>query len=199
MSLQVSLIFSDFTLSATPSINTIAAGATAKYTIYVNPLYGFNQQVNLQLLSANPPATTPSFSPVSVTPNGTSPASTTLNITSQKYVEAATHVLPRPPKGKVPPLIFGLLCLAGLASLALGNRRQPRQGWLGSVWLGVRLATICLILTLNLALASCRSSTLVNSGTTPGNYTLTVEGVLSANTAVYRTTVINLDVTASTP
>ena len=101
------------------------------------------------------------------TPNGTSPTSVNLSISTVKYI-APTHTPPRFPNGKLPPLIFGLLSLAGLASLALGNRRRARHGWLGSGWLGVRLATLSLILALNLALVACRSSTLVSPGRPPG-------------------------------
>jgi hypothetical protein len=60
------------------------------------------------------------------------------------------------------------------------------------------LAAVSLILALNLGLAACRSSTLLISGTTTGNYTITISGTLVANTAVLRTTTTALAVT-STP
>jgi hypothetical protein len=91
-------------------------------------------------------------------------------------------------------LIFGLLCLAALASLALGKGRRLRHGWMG-----VRLAALSLILALNLALAGCRASTLVISGTTTGNYVITIQGTLLSNTAVVRYTTFNLSVTSSQP
>jgi len=198
--LQLNLMFKDFTLTATPSSNVIQAGTTATYHIFVNPLYGFNNQVNLLCDSSGlPPAATCTWSPNSTpVPNGTSPASVTLSLSTQKYV-APTHAPPRFPNGKLPPLIFGLLSLAGLASLALGKRRRARHGWLGSGWLGVRLATLNLILALNLALAACRPSTLVISGTTTGNYTITVSGTLASNNSVVRYTTLNLSVTSSVP
>jgi hypothetical protein len=107
--------------------------------------------------------------------------------------------LPRFPKGKLPPLIFGLLSLAGLISLALGNRRRSRLGWLGSYLLGLRLATLSLILALNLAMVACRSSLLIISGSTPGNYTITISGTLASNTAVQRFVTTALAVTSTNP
>ena len=79
----------------------------------------------------------------------------------------------------------------------MGKGRRARGAWLGSGWLGVRLATLSLILALNLALAACRPSTLAISGTTTGNYTITISGTLVSNTAVVRYTTLNLSVTAS--
>src|SRR5208283_6224227 len=131
------------------------------------------------------------------TPNGTSSSQITLNIATQTYVPITTHAPPRFPSGRLPPLILGLLCLAGLGSLALGNRRRARHGWLGSGWLAVRLATISLILALNLALVACRSSTLVQSGTTTGGYTITISGTLTSNTVVIRYVTLSLAVTSS--
>ena len=108
-----------------------------------------------------------------------------------KYVPTNPHGAPRFPGGKLPPILFGLLSLAGLISLALGNRRRARHGQFGSAWMGVRLATLSLILALNLAMVACRSSTLVISGTTTGNYTITIQGTLEANTTVVRYTTLN--------
>jgi len=96
------------------------------------------------------------------------------------------------PDGKLPPLILGLLSLAGLASLGLGRKRGRRQRWLG-----VRLALLSVVLALDLALVACRPSTLEITGTTVGNYTITIQGVLNSNTAVVRTTTLNLAVTSS--
>jgi hypothetical protein len=65
--------------------------------------------------------------------------------------------------------------------------------------MAVRLATLSLILTLNLAFVACRASTLVISGTTTGGYVITFSGTLTSNTAVVRTVVVDLAVTASNP
>jgi hypothetical protein len=196
-SLPLNLFFEDYTLTASPSSVTIPAGATAGYTILVNPLSGFNQAVDLAIYSGQPPASTPTFSPVNPTPNGTSPAQSKFSLGTAVYVPVTVHAPPRFPGGKLPPTVFGLLCLGALASLAFGNRRRARHGRFGTAWMWVRLATISLILTLNLALVGCRSSTLSVSGTTTGNYTITISGTMASNTAVVRFVTVDLSVTTS--
>ncbi len=199
-SLNMNIQFEDFTLTATPSIFTVQAGYPASYNIIVNPLYGFNQQIQLICeLSTLPPDSTCTFNPDTPTPNGLGPLSVPLSISTVKYIATNTHALPRWPNSKLPPLMFGLLSLAGLASLALGNRRRGHKGWLGSVWLGVRLVTLSMILALNLALVACRGSTLVQSGSTPGNYTVTLYGQLLSNTTVVRYTTLAVAVTSTNP
>ncbi len=198
-SLQVNLGFEDFVLTATPSSEVIQSGTNAKYTILINPLNGFDNQIQLAFYQASPSLAdaTYTWSNSQPTPNG--PTQVTLSIATVKYVPTTTHIFPGFPKGKLPPLIFGLLCLAGLASLALGNKRRGRQGWLGSGWLGLRLATLSLILALNLAMAACRSSVLVISGTATGNYVITIQGTLLANTAVVRYCTLDLSTTTTAP
>ena len=199
--LPINLLFEDFTLTPSPSNDTIQAGQNATYSIIGNPLYGFNQQILLACTQTTlPPNALCSFTPPEPTLNGTSPTSVTLSISTQKYVEPVpVHALPRFPGGKLPPLIFGLLCLAALASLALGNRRLARRGWFGSGWLRVRLATLSLILVLDLALVACRGNTLVVTGTVSGNYTVQIYGTLASNTAVIRYTTFSLSVTPTPP
>jgi len=199
---NLTLEFEDFSLNITPSSDVIQAGAPAGYTILVNPLFGFNQAVQLQCYSFSPGLADSScgFSPTSApVTNGTSPASVQLSISTAKYTPPTAHAPPRFPNGNLPPLIFGLLSLAALASLALGNRRRARQGWLGSGWLGVRVAALSLILVLDLALAACRASTLTTAGTVTGNYVVTIQGALASNTAVVRYATTNLSVTSSVP
>jgi hypothetical protein len=196
----LNLLFEDFTLSATPSTDTVQAGAAAGYTIIVNPLNTFDNQIQLACYSGLPPAATCTFGNATPTPNGSTPTSVSLSISTAKYIPpAAAHTPPRFPPGRLPPLIFGLLSLAGLASLALGNRRRARNGWLGSGWMVVRLATLSMILALNLALVACRSDTLVQSGTVTGGYTITISGTLISNTVVVRYTTVALAVTATNP
>jgi len=203
--LQLNLEFSDFTLTASPSSKVIASGTQATYNISANPLYGLNTNVNLIISSTSPAPGlsdyTYSFSPATVTLNGTSPTVSTLTINTTKYIAPTSpvHALPRFPGGRLPPLIFGLLSLAGLASLALRNRRRPRYGWRGAGWLGVRLATLSLILALNLAMAACRANTLAITGTATGNYVVTVQGTLASNTSVNRYVTLALSITQGQP
>lgn len=189
--LNLNLGFEDFTLTATPPIQTIQAGSTAAFTINVNPLNGFNQAVLLECFSGQPPASQCNWSQNPVTPNGTSPASTTLNITTEKFVQP-TGGVPRWPGGKLPPLIMGLLTLIAAASLALGRRHEGRR-----LWLSLRLGIITIILGLDLVLVACRSGILNIQGTTTGNYSVQIQGTLKSNTNVLRYTTLNVAVTAS--
>ncbi len=194
-----SLGFADYTLTVTPPIATVYAGTTGKYTILVNPLNSFNSGVLLECAAAGmPPGGSECIFPNGsqsqiVTPGPTSAASVALSVTTYKYV-APTHTWPWLPgsPNKLPPYILGLLSLAALASLAIGRKRGARRGWLA-----FRLAMLSLILCLDLALVACRSSVLEISGTTTGNYTLTLDGYLNSNQNVLRTTTFNLAVTAS--
>jgi hypothetical protein len=210
--LQMSLEFYDYTLTITPPSDIIQAGTVAKYTILVNPLNGFglpktasnNQQVQLECYQFAPPGSGLSnsdcnFSANPVTTNGTSPTSVQLSISTIKYTPPTTHVPPRFPNGQLPPLIFGLLSLAALASLAFGNRRRARHGGLAGGWLGIRVAALSLILALDLALVACRAPTLTISGTTTGGYVVTIQGELASNTTVNRYATTNLSVTETAP
>ena len=193
-SVQINLLFEDYTLSSTPASQTIISGSSATYTILVNPLNGLTgEQIRLACGNGAPPASSCSFSNATPSPSG-SASSIKLTLYTQKYV-SETHMPPPLPPGKLPPVILGLLSLVGLASLALSARRRARRGRLGPAWLGVRLAAISLILVLNLALGSCRPSALATSGTTTGFYTVTITGTLVSNEAVVRTTSIILTVT----
>ncbi|HMD83519.1 MAG TPA: SBBP repeat-containing protein [Terriglobia bacterium] len=201
-SLPISVEFEDFTLTPTPLARTIQAGGNAPYNILINPLYGFNSQIQLACTQHTlPQNATCTFTPTAQpTPNGTTSTQVALSISTVKYVPITTHVLPRLPNGKLPPLVFGLLCLAGLASLGLGNRRRARTGWLGSAWLGVRLATLSLIMAINLALAvACRAPTLAISGTPTGGYSVQISGTLMSNTVIVRYCTVALGVTQTAP
>ena len=62
------------------------------------------------------------------------------------------------------------------------------------------MGALSLIFALNLALAtSCRSGTIVQSGTTTGGYTIELTGELTSNTTVLRYVTIALAVTAANP
>ena len=158
--LQLNLEFADFTLTATPSVTPFRRAATAPYTILVNPLFGFNQKVQLQC-STGPPPGYPNCT-------STSPHSTSQlqwhqprechsvdqhgEVYSDDYACSASF----PPRQASALNFRAPLALRGLPPLAMGNQRRARRGWLGSGWLGVRLATLSVILALNMAMAACR-------------------------------------------
>jgi hypothetical protein len=195
--LQLNLYFEDFTVNATPPIQTIEAGTPASYTIVLNPLNGFDQRV--QLTCSNlPPDATCVFGNATPVLNGTSSTNVALTVNTVKYV-APTHAPPRYPTDKIPPGVWGLLGMLGLANLALGSKRRAQPGRWGCNWFGIRLAALSLILVLNLALAACRPNIFVVQGTTTGNYSITINGILASNTAVIRSTTVNLAVTPTGP
>lgn len=199
---NVNLQFEDYTLSISPSSYITVAGSPATYQILVNPLFGFDQAVVVTCSTITPALAQSNciFNPAQVTPNGFSPASIQLTVPTARYSPTVTWLPPRFFNGKLPPIILGLLSLAALASLAFGSRRRARQGWLGSLWLAVRVSAVSLILALDLALAaSCRANTLATTGTATGNYVITIQGQLVSNDSVNRYATTNLSVTQSVP
>ena len=71
----------DFSLSATPTAQTVAPGKSASYTLSVAPVSGFTGAVALSCSGA-PPAGTCTVSPASVTLNGTSASGATVTATT---------------------------------------------------------------------------------------------------------------------
>ena len=197
-SVQENLEFEDFVMTISPASRVVTAGNVATYSIFLNPLFGFNQQVNLYV-TGQPNESTPSFQPNgNPTLNGSSSTKVTLNLATTKYIPTTTQTGPRFPGGRLPPIILGLLSLAALASLAFGNKRRNRYGWLGAHWLALRAVALSLILVLDLAMVvACRPNVLINAGTQVGNYTLTVNGLLVSNTSVIRTQTTSLSITAT--
>jgi len=204
-SLPLSLEFSDFNLTAAPSSVNVASGSAATYNINVNPLFGLNgQKVSLIISTISPKLSdyTYSFSNANPTVNSAGATQVQLVINTTKYiapVAPGAYALPRFPGGKLPPALFGLLSLAGLVWLAIGHKRRARNGGYTSRWMVVRLATLSLILALNLAMAACRPNILSITGTATGSYVVTVQGTLTSNTSVYRDVVLDLSVTQGQP
>ena len=192
--LSLTLLLADFSLSVSPALHTITAGQPAEYTLLATPSYGFDQAVTLSC-SNLPENSNCTFSQSSVTPKG-SPASVTLTVTTVKNASLIHHRR-TPLGGARPPLVLWLL---GFASLWFLFRiwRRDRTGSptvLHSLLLSWRLAGISLALALLLALSGCRGESGLGGGTPTGNYTITITGTLSSNTAVQRTTTFNLAVT----
>ncbi len=187
------LLFEDYSLSATPSLDTVVAGAPATYTIQVTPINGFNKQVTLACGSGMPPGATCAFSNSTVTPNG-SPSSIALTINTTKNGSVPPPA--PPPTGGVSPYWVGaaaLVILLALLELARRRRRFPDSA--KSRWLPVQVGMLCLLFMLELFFAACRPATTTATGSTPGGYTITITGTLSSDTTVVRSTTLNLEVT----
>jgi hypothetical protein len=88
-SVQVSV--GDFSITATPTSQTISSGHQALYSITVTPIGGLTGVVNLSC-SGGPPNSTCSVSPSVDNLNGT-PASSTVMLSSNKNVNHGTFTL----------------------------------------------------------------------------------------------------------
>lgn len=205
--LSLVIFFADFTVSASPSLNSISAGQSVTYTITVTPFNGFNQAVLLSCSSGLPDGASCTFSPSAVAPDGSAAATSTLTVsTTARSSGGGQRSRPRPslPRGTIPlGMLWLLSCLvlgifAGLAGRRKGLHPVP--------WNRGRVAVASLAfgaIILSSALwASCAGSYYTNiikpaetSGTQVGNYTITIKGTLGGGSLeVTRTATVNLAV-----
>jgi len=87
-SADVTVIVSDFSISASPSSQTVVAGNGTSYTASLGSVNGFGSAVNLSV-SGLPTGATGTFSPTSVTPVGSS----TLTVNTTGTTAAGTYTL----------------------------------------------------------------------------------------------------------
>jgi Bacterial Ig-like domain (group 3)/FG-GAP-like repeat len=117
----------DFTIALNPSMGSVSPGASATSTITITPSGGFSQAISLAC-SGLPANSTCTFSPTSVTPNGTGTSTSTLTIaTDVKTASLSTKPLRTPGGGT------SLAMLAGggsLGLLLLRRRRKDPRLWL---------------------------------------------------------------------
>ena len=194
-SIPLTVLMADFTLSASPALNTIVSGGTATYSVVVTPTNGFNQQVNLSCLSTSlPPGGKCSFAQPSVTPSG-SPASVTLNVFTNKTgsVYGLRH---SPFDGAPPPFALWLSGLAVVFGLTeIWRRRRAGRRVRRPLALSLRLTALVTVMAVLIGLSACRPTGNTSAATTTGNYTITIVGTLNSNTTVTRTFLVNLSVT----
>jgi hypothetical protein len=198
-SLALRLQLETYTLSGSPQLNTIEAGASAEYAILVAPENGFNQAVELSCSAGLPSGARCSFSPATVTPNGSSPA-------SAKLIVSTTSESLLPPRGtgrQLPPRWMLILAATWLCSLLglwikarIAQRARAKVGY-SSAWVASRVLLFGGLLFGMFILASCRG---VGAGapTPSGTAFITVTGTLQSNTAVTESTIIDLAVTPTT-
>ncbi|HEV2350699.1 MAG TPA: SBBP repeat-containing protein [Terriglobia bacterium] len=193
-SLGLTILMADYSLAGSPALDTIVSGGTANYTVSVTPSNGFNQAVALSCLSTSLPAGAKcSFSQATVTPSG-SAATVNLSIFTNKV--AATPPQPRAPFQGAPPLLLWLASMLLLGAIVHAGRRRRESGAPRSLLLTWKFSALGLALLLLSGLTGCRpANTSSNTGTATGNYTISIVGTLSSNTAVQRTTTVNLSVT----
>jgi hypothetical protein len=160
---SVSAQMTDFTMSVTPSNQSIAvAGATAFYTVQLTPHPLYTSSITISC-SGLPAASncSPSTSPVS------------LSSTSGSSVTLAVHTTPRPvitPAAAIFTRGFYAiwLIIPGIALVGVGGNRQRRRIF------GILM--LCTLFALILLVPACSSSKTQPpvSGTPAGNYNITV-------------------------
>ena len=186
--LPLTVEFEDFTISASPSKDSIQAGQTATYTVTLAPVNGFNLPVSLGCQGA-PAGATCSVSQASVNVTGSVNVKLTVSTTARSLLGQGPQNR-RFPFGGVRPRWLWFWCFGLGLFLALlhAPRRSPRIG------AGIRLAALAALVSI--FLVSCGggggvsgggSSPPPGGGTAVGTYTLTVQGTaqsLTHSTAV---------------
>ncbi len=169
--LALSVKFADFSLAASPASASVQAGQTAKYTLTMTPLNGFDVPVSLAC-SGVPRGTTCSFSSstVQIPVSGSAQATLTVHTTARSLV----HPPASDWRGRPLPWFLAWFGCAFLAIVLLltGARRRP-------LVVAIRIASVALLISL--AMAACGGgaggggvSPGSNNGTPAGTYTLDI-------------------------
>ena len=170
----------DFSLSASPTTLSMSPGATGTSTLTVTPSNGFSQQVSFAC-SGLPELASCSFSPTTVTPDG-SAATTSVTISTTASTTSRNDV---PPMGTQPVRFAASFAgLVFLASLGAIRKRRPL------------LLTVLGAMVLLGALQGCGGgSKKTIPGTPAGNYTVTVTATSgTGSSALSQTATIALTV-----
>ncbi len=198
--LTLSVDFGDFSISATPAVNTITSGASSIYSVTVSPVNNFSQPVTISCLNT-PPYTLPKgatclANPASLTPKNGAAVSSLLTVTTIAQSTSTTgHVLPRPVPPRIPPPTPMMFALWGACNLVLiavflirGKLRRRQPG-------GRRRLIFAQFALAMLALAavfwvSCETDIYTNviqpstiNGTPTGIYSITILGTYTGSTA----------------
>ena len=165
----------DYTISASPLSQTIAAGQTATFTLSAAPANGFNQSVTWTCAGA-PTAATCSVSPSTLTLDGTHTATATVALTTTARSMVFLPNLPRtsPLQLRLYAWALRLACVAVLAALLGFSRRK----WSVGLWPRpqLRLAEAAAVVALSLCAYSCGGGYAGGNGTPgpPALYSMTV-------------------------
>jgi len=198
--LALSIFFQDFSVGASPTLDSVSAGQSATYTISVSPVNGFNESVTLSCPTSLPAGVSCSFNPSSVTPKA--PAAATSTLTVKTTVRSAAPPLSKPgptfpghrqPAGPWLVLFWAAALLAAWGAWAArrplvqpekGGYSRPARG-LARTFPGLALFVAAILLT---ALwTGCGSTTSTGtSGTPASTYQITITGTLGSNNAVIR-------------
>lgn len=135
--LTVPLVPPDFGMTATPANALVAAGKPATYTFNLTPIGGFNSAITFAC-SGNPALTSCSFSPATVTLNGSTASSATLTIST---TGSGALLMPAKPGSEFRPVVLAFIPVGfGMFFFGLTTRRKAlRKLMLGSSMLSVLL------------------------------------------------------------
>jgi hypothetical protein len=195
--LSLSVYFGDFSVSATPAVNTISSGASAIYTVTVSPVNNFSQPVTLSCVKQTlPQGALCLANPASLTPTNGAAVSSQLTVSTTAQSTTTTgHVLPRalPPSLPPPaPMMFALWGACNLILIAVFLiRGKLRRRGPGSrrrlVFAQLALAMLALAAVF---WVSCETGIYTNviqpssvNGTPTGNYTIAIVGTYIGSTA----------------
>ena len=175
----------DFALAVSPASLTVNAGEATKYTLTITPLNGFNLGVSAACTGA-PQATSCSVTPQSLTLDGSSPATVTVDVktTARSSLPPSERKEPSGPLRVPSPIAGWLLFLCASVLIArLAVRRRRRLAWL--------LVTTALAVAL---WGACSVSNKI-SGTPPGRFSLTLDVTANVNgSTLTRSTTVQLNV-----
>jgi hypothetical protein len=164
----------DFSISSNPTSVTINAGESTSFLVTLSP----NPPIYSSTISVSqtglPTASTGTFTSSSVTIPGSSPVTTTLNISTTARPVTTGGLLPGG------PLYATWLPVGGLSLLGLGvGAGVKRRRWLAGTLLGLLAGLILL----QAACGNSSSSTPATGGTPAGTYTVKISG--SSGTATH--------------
>ena len=201
-SVALAVFQADFSLTASPTLNSVTAGNSAPYTVTITPTNGFSGVVLLGCGNL-PNAATCSWAPRAVTLNGSViTAKVTINTTAQSGGVGRLPRGPVPwPLGRLPIGARVLWLLAfSVAAISFAGLRGRRRSVPAPLAVGLRLAVLAMALLVAAAGTGCNTTytglsiTPVVKGTPSGVFHITVTGTLGNDSTVQRSTTINLSV-----
>src|SRR6185437_3019239 len=210
----VTLVVSDFTISASPSAQSANQGATANYTVTLTPLNGFTSTVSFSI-SGLPAGATATFTPASLAGSGTSALaiSTTTSTPSGSYAltitgtdGVLTHTTPITLVVNLRDFSLSATptsqAIEGGQSTSYTATIAPLNGYTGTVSFSVSGLPAGATATFTPAsITTSGDSTLAiatTAGTTPsGSYSLTITGTDGVLTRTATVTLVVSDFTIS--
>jgi hypothetical protein len=190
--LGLTIFLSDFSLSASPAINSVVSGASAVYRVTVAPINGFSQPVVLSCLGTSlPQGASCVFSPGVLTPSG---GAVTSQLTVRSTARSTSVLLPstRPRIPPASPMILALwgtsILLALAVLLILGKMRfRGTRGRRRLIYAQVAFAALAFATAFWISCDSDVYTTVLQpspaNGTPTGNYTITIQGTYTGSTA----------------